>query len=257
MIRYLALMVFVLVFPVAQTLAQNSNDLGSKTKLVGYIGDFEPFNYFDKTEPSKAKGWAVDIVGEMARRSGFDIEYVNDAWPRVQLLSRENPNSLLFVVVRNSEREPHYHWFGPIAQRRVDMYRASNRQDITATDIESAKKYVVGVANEDAIELTLKEMGFVTGNNLMIVATGDQLMNMLLLKRFDLLPYNPYSIAVDARIQNVDPNAMTKLFTVIDQGGYWIALNKKSDLDVIVKLKAAYDDMLRDGTINKTIGKIQ
>jgi len=54
----------------------------------------------------------------------------------------QNPDTMLFSVVRTEEREPLFHWIGVVCDVRSYLYKLKSRDDITAEKLSDLKKFL-------------------------------------------------------------------------------------------------------------------
>lgn len=82
-----------------------------KTLLLATVDNLPPFTF---TENNKLVGVSVDIVNEIARRSGFSVKIVAYPWARVLLQLRNGQIDGAFSAYRVSEREDYCLYAGII-----------------------------------------------------------------------------------------------------------------------------------------------
>lgn len=84
-----------------------------------YTEEYPPINFSDAGEPA---GLSVELVRELARRSGLPITVTVVAWARAYGEARTRPDTGVFVAVRTVEHEPLFQWVGPITVSITSLY---------------------------------------------------------------------------------------------------------------------------------------
>ena len=88
-------------------------------KLILISEEYPPLNY---TEDGLRRGIATDLLVEILAAAGSLKSHKDIAslpWARAYQLARRHDNILLFSVSRTRDREPLFHWVGPILQSEI------------------------------------------------------------------------------------------------------------------------------------------
>jgi polar amino acid transport system substrate-binding protein len=103
-------------------------------RLLGLTENLPPLNYEDEQGP---QGFSVELLRLMAARAGVRLELQVLPWQRAVQLAEAEADSVLFSLTRTPERETRFQWVGPIAQRRILIYKLASRGDLAMTQLAS------------------------------------------------------------------------------------------------------------------------
>ncbi|MGO7204010.1 substrate-binding periplasmic protein, partial [Rhizobium ruizarguesonis] len=118
--------------------------------------DYAPFNY---REGKEIKGATVEQVEKIMAAIGVDYTIEIMPWARAFSLARTAPMTCVFATAHNGARDPLFKWVEPLLiDRNILITRKGS--DVTASNLDEAKKYTVGTQREDYTETILKEKGF-------------------------------------------------------------------------------------------------
>ena len=215
--------------------------------------EWPPFNF--KT-PAGASGVAADMVRSLLDSAGLAAQPEFLPWNRAYQLAQHTPNVLIFTLTRTPEREAQFEWVLKVSDRAMSLYRLKSRPEIKVTDLESAKEYRVGTGPKaDTSTQFLLRSGFVSGQNLepLQTETADQSnLRKLVAGRIDLMVSHPLTIEFTAQLIGIDSRLVERVLTLPEKdAGYWIALSKKSDPGLLVRLRAAAERLEKDGGLEK------
>lgn len=212
----------------------------TETKITLFTEDYQP--PFNMLVNEKISGLATELTEELFKRIKIPYEIIMLPWARAVNRTQKEPNTALYITARTPEREQLFKWVGPILKNRWVLY-AKKGSNIKISNIEDAKKYVVGGYNEDGFTSYLLNNGFIRGGNLDI--SLNQKSNILKLenKRIDLWAVGEMQgawLAKEMNIKNIIPLYAAKEINL------FIAFNKDTDDILINKLNAAFDKMKND-----------
>jgi polar amino acid transport system substrate-binding protein len=208
-------------------------------KLRVITEEWPPFNHTENGHPS---GLAVEMTQALLKDSGLSADIEFFPWNRAYAMGLKDPNTLIFTLGRNPEREARFNWLFKVSKREMWLFRLSERIDIKVENLESAKKYIVGSGTmEDVSTQELIKRGFVVGKNLDLVNGSDaDKRNIAKLQagRMDLLAANPLSLAYASKAMQMPFNRFAPVLRLSgDDAGYWVALSLNSDSALLQKLK--------------------
>ena len=156
----------------------------SGAESISYLTeDYPPSNYVENGE---LKGYAVELLKLVWRTMGVveqKIEVTN--WARAFNQLETTPNSMLFAMTRNAEREQKFQWVGPIFENRYVLIGRTERKLSLAGPADAAN-YRVGVIRQDVGHKLMLEFG-AKDEALEKVADLRQLVKMLKANRIDLI----------------------------------------------------------------------
>ena len=137
--------------------------------------DWPPYNY---TEDGKVVGLATEMVRAILDRAGVEYTLECLPWARAYGLALNDPGVMIYSILKVGDREPLFKWVR-MDGLGVDMYlfRPQYRREITASSIDEAKAYRVGVTRESATHHFLLSKGFTENVNLFPVRS--EFLNIL------------------------------------------------------------------------------
>lgn len=174
----------------AAGLSKYEKILGAYIPRIGFAQlnylteEWAPFNY---QEDGLATGISVEILEEIfqdigVNRSRADVHIVPLA--EAFQVAQQNTSTVLFSIVRTSEREDLYKWAGPFTNARFVLFAPLNRS-ITITTPTELNQYRIG-AVQDSIENTLLTDEGVNASQIVNGQTPADLLNMLAEGQIDL-----------------------------------------------------------------------
>lgn len=156
-------------------------------------------------------------------------------------------NALMFTAARTEAREDLFKWVGPIAPRRIYLYKLKRRTDIEVGSFDDAKKYVVGTIRGYAAEKTLLDKGFEIGENTHPVSENIQNIKKLYRGRIDLITSFDLLIAHTVKGTEYSLADFEKVLVLDGKYDFYYAFNRKTDDAVVARFQNALDDMKADG----------
>ncbi len=127
--------------------------------------EWAPFNY---QENGKVVGFSTELLKEILARLKINAPIKLYPWARSYHLALNNKNTLLYTVARTDERQNLFKWIGPIAPRKMYLFKMKNRNDIVIKSLTDAQSLVVGSVRDDAFTQFLLNNGFQKGKNVIL-----------------------------------------------------------------------------------------
>lgn len=208
--------------------------------------EFPPYDFAG--ESGKVEGLSTDVVRAVLRDLGIDVQIEIFPWARAYKMATQNPNTMLFSVVRTEQREPLFHWVGVVCDVRSYLYKLKSRNDITADKLSDLKEYSVGVVRGWAGQEYLKKNGF---KRLEKVDESDQNIKKLVNGRVDLIEDYEANLIFRMRKLGLDPNLVEQVhFNAEISGQLYAVLSKSTPGHVVEKFKEAFSVVQEDGRYN-------
>jgi polar amino acid transport system substrate-binding protein len=205
-----------------------------------------PFNYLEAGKPA---GYSVEVARCVFQRA--DVAYTVEVlpWVRAYAAALATPNIMLFTTARTTEREELFRWIGPIASRRVYLFKLKRRTDIQVQSLDDVRRYVVGVIRDQASEQLLLAHGFVKDKNLDYTLMGQNQLRKLDAGHIDFITGTEVSTMYYARSNGLDPNSLERSLLLSDEGGYYLAVSRATDDALYRRLQRGFEDCQRDGVL--------
>lgn len=228
--------------------------LENPTTLKVYTEHLPPYNYIDGDEFS---GYSTDILKAMLKEAGITASFTLLPWGRAYLSASTEANTLLYTTTRTAEREPYFEWIGPIGPRKMMLFKLAERKDIHIKSKEDLKKYRVGIVRDTSAIRLVVERGLFSRSQIDEAPSTTSNMKKLFFKRIDfILATNggaKYELSkLPYKLSDIEP-----IYTLDEEYLFYFAVNKKTDSEVISKLKHAFEKIKTTGlmdTLRKKYG---
>lgn len=214
--------------------------------------DFPPFAY---TENGKPTGLSVEILRTILNELQIPDTIKIYPWVRAYDMALKNKNTAVFTAARTLERETLFKWVGPIAPRKINLYKLKRRTDIKVSTFEDAKKYIVGTIRGYAAEKTLLNKGFEIGKNIDQVTRNIQNIIKIYRNRIDLMTSFDLLIVYTVKGTQYSFDDFEKVLVIDDKHDFYYAFNKETDDADVARFQQVLDNMKADGRYNNLLEK--
>lgn len=102
---------------------------GRAAELKVYTEESAPYHF---TRDGKVVGIATDLLKLACKRARIHCEIHMVPWARAYAQTRSTPNTLIYSMVRNPEREQDFLWISPIATETMWLYGRPDSPPIKA-----------------------------------------------------------------------------------------------------------------------------
>ena len=205
----------------------------------------EPNGLAVQTLNGELGGWAVDIVHEIMERTDCRAAIQPMPWARAYALALEEPGVVLFPATRTEERDPLFHWVGPIF--RVQWcFLARTGAGITLHSVDDARKVkAIGTYRGDARDRYLTELGF---TNLQRTSSDATNYRKLEYGRLDLIVGSNTGLASMADCTGIDPDNFEAVLPLKEVDLY-VALSRDTAPETVMAWQRAFRTLRDDGTL--------
>ena len=212
-----------------------------------------PYNY---TENDKLIGIATEIVRATLAKAGVNAEFHSYSWARAYQDALEEPNVLIYTIVRDPEREALFKWIGPLVPSvKIFLYKLKKRPEIVINALEDAKKYKIGVTQTDAMHQYLLNQGFEAKKQLDIVTRDEQSLEKLFLERIDLLVEGELSLPLRTKALHLPFAEIEPAFLLAEwKDVLYMALSLQTPDNLVARVKTAFDELKAAGAVDAIIG---
>ncbi|BBO72384.1 hypothetical protein DSCA_63140 [Desulfosarcina alkanivorans] len=203
--------------------------------------DLPPFNYL---EGGSLTGATTQVVREIARRLRIPDRIEVLPWARAYQRLRIESDVVLFTTARTRERDPLFHWVGPLYTVKLAFY-ARKKDALRIDSIDAARQVgAIGTYRDDFKEQTLKSLGF---TNLDSSNSPQSNILKLISGRVDLCFFDNIGAEHLSRSVGIDPGEIEAVFTYEAHFSY-IAISKQTSMATVRQWQATLDEMKSDGT---------
>jgi polar amino acid transport system substrate-binding protein len=189
-------------------------------------------------------GRNLDVVWEIMRRVGNTPSIETLPWARAYEIALHTPNVALVSTTRTQERDPLFHWVGPVLRLQWNFV-ARKDSDISINSLDDARKVkAIGTYLNDARDSFLMEQGF---TNLDRCIDNETNYRKLVYGRVDLIVGTNINQAEAAELSGVNPEDLKVVYTIKEMDIY-LAISKGSDPETVKAWQTAFSTMQEDGT---------
>jgi polar amino acid transport system substrate-binding protein len=205
-----------------------------------------PFNY---TDEGKVVGISTEIVSELGKRSGIDLQIRSMPWEKAYIAVQVDKETCLYSTARLENRERLFFWIGPIATNKWVLISKSDFAG-TVKKVEDARRYRVGVVAKDA------KIEFLMGKGVTdLREVSDDSLNppRLVLNRddpnrIDLWATSAYGARRTAARANVKD---IKLVLPLRDVPLYLACGRNTSPQTVQALGRAFEQVNKDGTLKR------
>lgn len=212
--------------------------------LLGFTENLPPLNYLDAGGP---QGFSVELLRMMAAQAALGLELQVLPWVRAVQVAESSPNSVLFSLTRTPEREAQYQWVGPIAQRRILIYKLASRSDLALSQLGDLGGARIGVVRDSAADRALQAAGLRPGIDLEHGLDDATNVRKLLAGRMDYITLLDWAAAWNLRQMQLPYGTLQAVMEQDVGKAYWYGLRPDADPALVRRLQAALDAIRRDG----------
>lgn len=213
--------------------------------LLGITENLPPLNYLD--DSGGVQGFSVELLRLIAAQAGLKLTLEVLPWQRAMQAAESSVNSVLFSLTRTPERESRFQWVGPIAQRRVLLYRLANRSDLTMTALSELGNARIGVVRDSAADRQLQAAGLRPGLQLEQGLDDATNLRKLLAGRMEYVALLDWAAAWNLRQLQLPLSTLQPALEQDATHSYFYGLRLDADPALVRRLQAALDSLRRDG----------
>lgn len=199
-----------------------------------------------------APGALVELVREMAHRSGQDVRIEYLPWTRAQAMAQSRTHTLILPLTRTPERETRYRWLVPLYTRHIVFFALGSR-GADFLSLESLRKQRVGTLRSTPGLRQLRDHGF---TQVIEIESNAKMARMLKLGMLEALYgdelINRYSLqksGLGAADLKVSPAQQTDVL--------WLGGSKDISDAEIALWQDALAQIRRDKTLDRILRKYQ
>jgi polar amino acid transport system substrate-binding protein len=226
---------------------------GNAQQIIGVTEDWPPYNYADN---GIVKGLATEIVQATLAQADSEATIHVYPWARAYNMALKQENVLIYSIRRSPEREALFKWIGPIFYQNIYLVRLKDRTDIVLTSLEDAKRYRLGVMNQDSSHHFLLRQGFEEGVNLDTASSETLNVKKLFAGRIDLLVQNNISLAIRMQELELPLSQVAKALPLYDKDQeFFMAFSKQTSDELVNRVRKAFAQLQAAGIIDAILAK--
>lgn len=221
---------------------------GQAADIQAYTEEWPPYNF---DEDSEVRGIATDILRAACQEAQLDCAIQLVPWARAYALAASQPDTLVYTTARKPEREHLFRWVGPILPRATWVYARNGLENLPASRAD-LRRFRIGVVQGEASVTELRAAA-VPASQILPDKSNAAVLKQLNAGFVDLMIDTEVGMAWNLKSAELDEAAVRKLFKLTDEGGYYFALNPRTDPAKLDKLQTAVDSLRRDGRLQALI----
>lgn len=217
--------------------------VSSKTKLRIVTEEFAPYNYLHENEVVGKNTQLVKLVlNELSLTTEIEIL----PWVRAYNTALHHPNTLIFSLAKNSQREQSFHWIGVLSTVDVCLFSLKSKDLTEISNLEQMKRYRVVSQREGHISQQLVKEGFEERKNLFNAISIEHAIQMLLLNRADFIGYPAEVLFYNIERMGEDHKQLLRTNFCIDSTALYLAFNKQTSTELVNEFRAALEKAKKD-----------
>lgn len=195
----------------------------------------------------KVSGPATAVVENTLQAAGLDYHLALYPWARAYDMALQQPNVLIYLILRTPERESLFKWVGEVKRYEPYLYKLKQRQDIQINSLEDAKRYPIGVVRDDVRHAYFKAQGF---SKLFVASQNRDTMKQLLNGQIDLLPLIEGDAMRLSKEAGGDFASLEQVMPLADlTTGLYLAYSNSTDDAIVERTRNAFEQLRSTGEV--------
>ncbi len=212
--------------------------------------NYPPYNY--RNEDGVATGIDVDLATEAFKRMGYEVEIVNIDWEQKTKLVDAGDIDCIWGCFSMEGRLDDYNWAGSYMVSNQVVAVDEDSDIYTLADLEGKNIAVQSTTKPDGIFQNKTDERIPEINNLLSLANRELMYSFLAKGYVDAIAAHETSILQYEKDYDVNYRILEEpLMTV----GIGVAFSKNDNREICEKLDQTLEEMRKDGTSEKIIGK--
>lgn len=199
-----------------------------------------PHKLLQYKENNELKGPSSALYTWLMKEASLSSEVEFMPWARAFQIAKSTPNSLIFSIVRNQEREHDFHWILPVSQLIQTFIGKSAETSKAQYSLKRIKSRLTVVLRNTYGHSLLLEQGFTEGENLYVVSSLEVALRLYFENKVEFIFTEPNVIRSRMKEYGLTESDLVMgpiLGKAIKKS--YIAANKGLQLDILEKLKKA------------------
>ncbi|WDE09086.1 transporter substrate-binding domain-containing protein [Thalassomonas viridans] len=204
--------------------------------------NWKPFVY---SENGVHKGFAYDITKKVLDDANIGFNLYFFPWSRIYALGVNQKNYLIVGLARTKQREPLFHWIGPVAKPEAVYFYKLKEAAITINEVKDANRYIISTEKSTHYHNFLEEQEF-TFDNILLVTRTEQIIKMLLNGRIDLILSTEQNFNSETERAGIDPALFEKVLHAYSIQEY-MAFSGPTSPELYEKVQHSYHKLKNSG----------
>ncbi len=213
-------------------------------ELEAYGEDFPPYSFLAGGEPA---GIATDLLRQVCRAAEITCRIHIYPWARAFRTALTEKNCLVYSTTQTAERLEQFIWIGPFLQRTVMLFTLPGT-DLPASRLRDPGDYRFGAISRDASVTELRDAG-VPDKAIDLTNSHEDVIRALLGRRIAAYPDNELAARWYLKTHGLAQDAVVPALQLGETGGYYFALNPKSDPELVRKMRQGYESVMKSSAL--------
>jgi len=210
-----------------------------------YTEQYPPYNMTSNGQPfahstEEISGLCTDILKALMANTSLEFSIKLRDLSYGLNRAGQHPNHAIYCVSKTPDREPSFHWVGPLASIKWTLF-AKPGSSIKLNNLEQARQYRIGGYNGDVMTNYLADEGF----NVLPISKNGLNARRLVEDQISLWVADglagPYLAADAADVTNL------KQVLVFRETPMFLAINNETDPKIIQALEEGYRKLVESG----------
>ena len=236
----LARLAFAAMFAQLLCMSVQARQIQAVTEL------FYPYQMVD--EQDELTGYSIELVRALAEKTGDQIDIDMMPWTKAYNIAQSRPNTLIFSIRRNDDREELFNWIGDIALERLYFWRLSTNNIPSFDHFEPYKRYRFAIVKDATTHQFLRQNDF---QQLYVMSGAESnedervRIRMLVNNRADLMIASNRAIKWSLDKLGYDDDFLTPVYRAEPlEGALYLAFSKPSDPELIKTYRTALKELM-------------
>ncbi|GLX79542.1 amino acid ABC transporter substrate-binding protein [Thalassotalea insulae] len=208
---------------------------------------FPPFNYTINHQP---QGISTEQVQKLLNKLAIKTEIQFLPWGRAYYIAQTTPNTLIFSIARNKQREHQFHWIGLLSKAHACIFSLKSSQHLNhVTSLEQAKKYRVATQQQSHISQLLLRENFIEHQNFLKTVSVSHAIKLLQYHRTDFIGYPKEVLYYHLTKQGITPEELIRVNFCLNSPPLYLAFSMGTPIDTVQRFKAAFSEIQANSVI--------
>ena len=228
--------------------------LANEKTLIFVAEDLPPYHSLDSF--GQPTGALVEVVHALRKYTAHPIRIQIKPFARGYSQTEREPNIFMFSLLKTNQREDSFQWVGQIYRIEAFLVGLKGRDELKISDLDEAKKYVIGTIRGYYSQHFLQDAGFNPEFNLSLSVNYQQMWQMLLKKRIDYILTNNVALDIELASIKVDREHIEQYFALKNfPSNLYIATSKMTDESLVREMAVGLDKVKQSGEYQQIIQK--
>ena len=190
-------------------------------------------------------GTTTSIVKAVLDKAGLSANIAIYPWARAYKIALTEPNTLLYPVMRNEEREEQLIWIGQLLSMQLGIVKLHSNKAMTLEQFGEVKGYKLGVMRDDYTHQMLVGMGFIEGEDYELFSNIPELLRLLYAEKIDCFIADLNLTQEMANNLGYDSSLLVSEFEFEQITPLYIAMSKGSSEQLVESLRVALKQIVK------------